>query len=118
MNQLLPASLVALINYYALLWKTPCLSISLLLFANESRVLAACYKALKWIQRVLLQQGSELRRVTRLGGDVVEGSDGLQREEDSGAGEEVEGDDEIRLLRDQTARDRQKDVYAKWRTGE
>lgn len=91
------------------------MSVSLLLFVGESRVLTACYKALKWIQRVVLQQGSELGRITRLGGDeVVELSDGLEREED----DTIEGDDEIRLLRDQSVRDRQKDVYAKWRTGE
>lgn len=123
MNAILPASLVALINYYSILWRTPCFSISLLLFVGESRVLTACYKALKWIQRVVLQQGSELGRVTRLGGNVVDASDGLLREEDADDEDTdedhaIEGDDEIRLLRDQSIRDRRKDVYAKWRTGE
>lgn len=120
MNAILPASLVALFNYYSILWRTPCFSISLLLFVGESRVLTACYKALKWIQRLILQQGSELGRITRRSG----GGDSSTVEQRSHVDDEdnidgiVDGDDEIRLLRDQSVRDRQKDVYAKWRTGE
>lgn len=112
MNSLLPASLVALINYYTLLWRSPCVSISLLLFAGQSRVLTAWYKAFKWLQRVVLQQGSELSRLARLGEDVVEES---EVEDDP---DRSEGDDEIRLLRDQSAREQRRNVYAKWRTGE
>lgn len=116
MNAILPASLVAIINYYTLLWRTPCVSISLLLFVGQSRVLTAWYKAFKWLQRVLLQQGSELSRLARLGGDVVDENDGLEREGDDDP-DRSEGDEEIRLLRDQSRRERQSDVYAKWRTG-
>lgn len=117
MNAILPASLVALINYYALLWRTPCVSISLLLFVGQSRVLAAWYKAFKWLQRVVLQQGSELGRLARLGGDAAGPNDGPEAEDISDP-DRSEGDDEIRLLRDQSRRERESDIYAKWRTGE
>ncbi|KAK9894526.1 hypothetical protein P389DRAFT_197815 [Cystobasidium minutum MCA 4210] len=76
--------------------------------------------SLKWIQRLILQQGSELGRITRRSG----GGDSSTVEQRSHVDDEdnidgiVDGDDEIRLLRDQSVRDRQKDVYAKWRTGE
>lgn len=117
MNAILPASLVALINYYSLLWRTPCVSISLLLFVGQSRLLTAWYKAFKWLQRVVLQQGSELGRLARLGGDAVDPDDGFEREGDDDP-DRSEGDDEIRLLREQSRRERESDIYAKWRTGE
>jgi hypothetical protein len=116
MSAILPASLAALVSYYTLLWRSPCVSISLLLFAGQSRVLTAWYKAFKWLQRVLLQQGSELSRLARSGGEVVDDSDGLEREGDDDP-DRSEGDDEIRLLSNQSRRERQSEIYAKWRTG-
>lgn len=117
MSAILPASLAALVSYYTLLWRSPCISISLLLFAGQSRVLTAWYKVFKWLQRVLLQQGSELSRLARSGGEVVDNNDGLEREGDDDP-DRSEGDDEIRLLNNQSRRERQSEIYAKWRTGE
>jgi hypothetical protein len=121
MNGLVPAPLLAYVNYYVVLWRTPCLSISLLLFASHSRILLAWWKALKWLQRVVFQQSSELERLCRVRDRYVR--NGAQESDNVTEGEAdsdtpVDGDDEIRLLRDHGARELQRDLYTRWRTGE
>lgn len=48
---------------------------------------------------------------------MVDNNDGLEREGDDDP-DRSEGDDEIRLLNNQSRRERQSEIYAKWRTGE